>query len=191
MTVATDVMTSAMRRRSGQASADGVVLAKLGRVLRVTLNRTLALNAIDTAMATRLNMIWRSVRDAPDVEAVLLSGAGAEAFSIGFDRTDRPAVPVTARECGVDKRLVVAVNGVACREAVQLIQEADVVIASTHARFFGPLAGVELGAPRVGSAVTSTVDRPITARQALEFGLADYVVPLASLQESALQLAHP
>lgn len=191
MTVATDEMASAMLRRSGQAPADGVVIAKFDRVLRVTLNRTLALNAIDTAMAARLNMIWRSVRDDPDVEAVLLSGAGAEAFSIGFDRADRPAIPVTARECGVEKRLVVAVNGVACREAVQLIQEADVVIASTHARFFGPLAGGELGAPRVGCAVTSTANRPITAQQALELGLADYVVPLASLQQRALQLAQP
>lgn len=191
MTVATDAMASARRRGSEQAHAGGVVVTQSDGLLRVTLNRTLSLNAIDTAMATRLNMIWRSVRDDPDVTAVLLSGAGAEAFSIGFDRIDRPAIPVTARECGVDKRLVVAVNGVACREALQLVQEADLVIASTHARFFGPLAGDECGAPRVGCAAKSTVGRPLSAQQALEFGLADYVVPLASLQERALQLAHP
>lgn len=149
----------------------------------------MALNAIDTAMASRLNTAWRGVRDDPGIDAVLLTSAGTEAFSIGFDRTDRPSIPVTARDCGVDKRLVVAVKGVACREALLFVQEADVVIASTHARFFGPLAGYEPGARDVGCAAKSGFHRPVNAEQAAEVGLADYIVPLTSLQDCAAHLA--
>ncbi|NBM14221.1 enoyl-CoA hydratase/isomerase family protein [Streptomyces sp. GC420] len=139
-------------------------------------------------MARRLNFVWCSVRDDPEVDAIVLSGAGAEAFSVGFDRADRPSVPVTPRECGVDKRLVVAVNGVACREALQLVEQADVVVASAHARFLA--AAPDLVGPRLTTrGSTGTAPAPITAEHALRSGLADDVVPLASLHRRAAELA--
>ena len=169
---------------------DSLVVNRQDRLLHVTLCRTLALNAVDARMSSRLNALWHSVRDDPGVDAIVLSGAGAEAFCIGFDHASRPAVPISPRECGVDKYLVVAVNGFACREGLQLVRDADVVVASAHARFFEPPAdGVLRESTRVACDIAPTVRRPITAQQALEIGLVDHVVPLTSLQDTAARLA--
>lgn len=170
---------------------DSVLVDVQDRVLHVTLCRTLALNAVDDRMSSRLHAVWHSVRDDPGIDAIVLSGAGAEAFCIGFDHASRPLRAISPRECGVDKYMVVAVNGIACREAMQLVRDADVVVASAHARFFEPAAvdGVLRESPRVACDITSTVRRPITAQQALEVGLVDHIVPLTSLQDAAARLA--
>jgi enoyl-CoA hydratase/carnithine racemase len=74
---------------------------------------------------------------------------------------------------------------------MQWVREADVVVASSHARFFEPFAedGVLRESPRVACEIAPTVHRPITAQQALEIGLVDDVVPLNLLQSTAARRA--
>ncbi len=54
------------------------------RVLRITMNRPERLNATDSVMHNELGEIWRDIDADPDVNAVVLTGAG-KAFSAGGD----------------------------------------------------------------------------------------------------------
>src|SRR5258708_16155023 len=54
------------------------------RVLRVNMNRPDKLNAVDGEMHRELTEIWRAIDADPNVNAVVLTGAG-KAFSAGGD----------------------------------------------------------------------------------------------------------
>ena len=56
-----------------------------GRVAVITLNRPHADNAITTAMGARLTEILETIAVRPAVRAVILTGAGHRAFSVGSD----------------------------------------------------------------------------------------------------------
>ncbi|MGW5302073.1 enoyl-CoA hydratase/isomerase family protein [Rhodococcus aetherivorans] len=183
-------------------------------VLRVTLNRTTALNAINATMAKRLQQLWSLVRDDASIHSIIVSAAGVEAFCMGFDAEDPPqplscggnalgweAFAISPKECGVDKHLIVTVNGIACRESFRFLRDADVVVASSNASFFEPprftpaddVSNREGGLPaglRTICATNPTVHNPVTALQAHHAGLVHEVVPLASLRGTAERLAH-
>ncbi|MFF5988826.1 enoyl-CoA hydratase/isomerase family protein [Prauserella flavalba] len=181
-----------------------VLCEQAGGVLWVKLNRTRVLNAIDSVMAAQLREVWSLAQQDPDVHTIVLSAAGVEAFCIGFDRTDPPkpvfdAVPISPKECGVDKRVIVTVNGIACRESFRFLRDADMVIAAQNASFFEPCVTDDLaGRPPLsvdwGSAVRTlcgdepTMRNPLTALQAQQRGLVREVVPLASLRAAAARL---
>src|ERR1041385_6726747 len=59
------------------------------RVAVITLNRPHADNAITTAMGARLTEILETIAVRPAVRAVLLTGAGHRAFSVGRDLRQR------------------------------------------------------------------------------------------------------
>lgn len=181
-------------------------------VLRVTLNRATALNAIDATMAKQLQQLWLLVRDDASIHSIIVSAAGVEAFCAGFDLHEPPehapgnavgweaSIPISPKECGIDKRVIVTVNGIACRESFRFLRDADVVVASSNASFFEPRlpaahdAGstpVEFAAAlREVCAANPTVRSPLTALQALHGGLVHEVVPLAALRSTAERLAH-
>ncbi len=54
------------------------------RVLRITFNRPERYNALDAIGHREITYVWREVDDDPDVDAVILTGAG-KAFSAGGD----------------------------------------------------------------------------------------------------------
>ena len=54
------------------------------RVLRITINRPERYNALDQVGHRELTYVWRDVDDDPDVDVVILTGAG-KAFSAGGD----------------------------------------------------------------------------------------------------------
>ncbi len=60
-----------------------------GRVAVITLNRPHADNAITTAMGARLTEILETIAVRPAVRAVILTGAGHRAFSVGSDLRQR------------------------------------------------------------------------------------------------------
>ena len=59
------------------------------RVAVITLNRPHADNAITTAMGARLTEILETIAVRPAVRAVILTGAGQRAFSVGSDLRQR------------------------------------------------------------------------------------------------------
>ncbi|MEU7556952.1 enoyl-CoA hydratase/isomerase family protein [Streptomyces eurythermus] len=120
------------------------------RVAVVTLDRPDRLNAIDLAMAAGLREVWRTLRFAERVRAVVLTGAGERAFCTGIDRDavvpqppspymrDDPLLDVGPKANGLWKPVVAAVRGMACGGAFYLLGESDFVVADPTAEFFDP-----------------------------------------------------
>jgi enoyl-CoA hydratase/carnithine racemase len=130
----------------------------------VTMNRPEVHNAFNRQMQRELHDMWRSLRTNEDVRAVILTGAGDEAFCTGLDRKEQIAeyldrkqdreiaagqisTPFMYNDVGVNinpkqndmwKPVISAVNGMACAGALYMLGESDIVIAAEHATFFDP-----------------------------------------------------
>lgn len=115
----------------------------------VTLNRPEAMNALSKALRAELAAVMRAMDSRDDVRAVVLTGAGARAFTAGLDLKElgadasamgdatgetAEANPVKAIEqCG--KPVIGAINGVAITGGFELALACDVLIGSENARF--------------------------------------------------------
>lgn len=125
----------------------------------VTLNRPEVHNAFNAAMQRELREIWRRLRGEDGVRAVVLTGAGDQAFCTGIDRAeamDRPpdsavgspgSTPFMFDDPGeylgpkandLWKPVIAAVNGMACGGAFYMLGEADIIVAAENATFFDP-----------------------------------------------------
>ncbi len=129
----------------------------------VTLDRPEVHNAFNRAMQSELRAVWRSLRTNREVRAVVLTGAGEQAFCTGIDRNEGieewladPAAAQGAGRAGgpfmfddpgdhlnpkandLWKPVVAAVNGMACGGAFYLLGESDIILAAEHATFFDP-----------------------------------------------------
>ncbi|MFI1013481.1 enoyl-CoA hydratase/isomerase family protein [Streptomyces sp. NPDC020965] len=119
-------------------------------VALVTLDRPAKHNAIDLDMAARLAAVWTSFRHDEAVRAVVLTGAGTEAFCTGVDRSvevpqpsspysiDDPLLTVGPKANDLWKPVIAAVEGMACGGAFYLLGESEFVVASRRATFFDP-----------------------------------------------------
>ncbi len=134
----------------------------------VTLNRPEVHNAFDHEMQMEMRSMWQALRHNDDVRAIVLTGAGEEAFCSGIDRAEAiendylidedrrrnmrsstgpasspfqyndPGVNINPKENDLWKPVIAAVNGMACGGALYLLGESDIVIAAEHATFFDP-----------------------------------------------------
>ncbi len=150
-----------------------VLVDRQDGVAEVTLNRPDALNAFDLEMRKELREVVRTLRDDPEVRAVLLTGAG-RAFCAGGDvRTQRamlgqPAGPRMGalRDIQFDllymeKPLVVAVNGVAAGAGLGLVLLGDLVYFAESTRLF-------FAFPRVGLAPDNGIAYLLTRHVGLQ-----------------------
>ncbi|MFJ1873933.1 enoyl-CoA hydratase/isomerase family protein [Streptomyces chartreusis] len=127
-----------------------VTIDKDTAVAVVTLDRPDRLNAIDLPMRDEIVAAWRDLRFDDTVRAVVLTGAGEQAFCTGLDRdavvpqpnspymTDDPLLRVGPKSNDLWKPVVAAVRGMACGGAFYLLGEADFLIADPTAAFFDP-----------------------------------------------------
>ncbi|MFE6647425.1 enoyl-CoA hydratase/isomerase family protein [Nocardioides sp. NPDC057772] len=124
------------------------------RVRTLTLNRPDQLNAFNQALYVALAEALRAADEDPEVAVVLLTGTG-RAFSAGTDLVEMKETATGAGEDSGDgsshgfiglldslvafsKPLVVAVNGLGLGIGATLLGYADLVFASTAARFKTP-----------------------------------------------------
>ena len=118
------------------------------RVLRVIMNRPEKLNAVDGQMHRELTEIWRAIDSDPNVNAVVLTGAG-KAFSAGGDldllddmiadfdtriRVWKEARDMVYNLINCNKPVVSAINGPAVGAGLALAVLADISIAGASAR---------------------------------------------------------
>src|SRR5918995_1768354 len=185
-----------------------------GRVALITLNRPHADNAITTEMGARLTEIVETIAVRPAIRVVVLTGAGAKAFSVGSDlrqrknmtkedwlrqRQDFDRPLYTARQ--LRKPILAAVNGVAYGGGSELAQSTDFIIASDNATFGQPEAMLGLAAgggspallPRVlprGRALPMlmTGDQ-VTAQEAHRLGMVNELHPQSALMDAAMSIA--
>jgi crotonobetainyl-CoA hydratase len=184
-----------------------------GHVLLLTLNRPQARNAIDVDLATRLADALDEAEADPEVRCVVLTGAGEKAFCAGADlkaigRGERP-VPPGREHYGfagtvrhpISKPVVAAVNGFALGGGTELVLASDLAVAADVASFGLPEVKRGLLAaaggvfrlpeqlPRKVAMELVLTGEPMTAADALRWGLVNDVVPAAELLDAALALA--
>ena len=191
-----------------------LALEVIGGVATVTLDRPEVHNSFDPTMTTEFARLWRALRAAPQVRAIVVTGRGEKAFCTGIDRSsiDEFAFdPLTYEDPGrligpksqeLWKPVVAAVNGMACGGAFYLLGEADVILAAEHATFFDPhvtygmVAAFEpillLRRMPFGEVLRMALagnHERLSAATAQQLGLVSEVVPAADLLPAAQQLA--
>ena len=183
-------------------------------VLRLTISRPKALNALNSAVLAELERLLGELEQRDDLRAVLITGAGEKSFVAGADITEmRDKTPEEARLFASQalrtiKRLetlpvpvVALVNGFCLGGGCELALACDWAVASDNAIFGQPevLLGVIPGfggtqrlPRRVGPAMALdlvTTGRKIDAQEALRIGLVNRVMPQSELEAYADELA--
>lgn len=180
-------------------SDDSILYDVQGSVATITLHRPDVLNACNLEMAHALQRALDEAADAPDVRAVLVTGAG-RAFCAGQDLAavslDDPEAlpdlgdyvseqwnPIVSRLRKLEKPVVAAVNGVAAGAGANLALACDIVLAAANASFIQsfskigliPDSGGTFFLPRlVGSARATALmflGDKVSATQAREWGM--------------------
>jgi enoyl-CoA hydratase len=191
-----------------------IIYEKHDGIADITLNRPRALNAYNLKMRDELYEVLGAIKDDPEVEVVILHGAGEKAFCAGADLTEflTAPSPVIARQArferdvwgrflGIDKPIIAAMHGYVLGSGLEMALCCDVRLASKDARFglpepglgIIPAAGGSQTLPRtIGRAAALDVllsGRWLTAEEARRLKLVNRVVPRADLLPEAERLA--
>jgi len=190
---------------------DNLLLEAENGALRITLNRPQVLNALSLALLTELHEVLTGPAAAPEVRAVLITGAG-RGFCAGADLGDTPVDqdigallekvyhPVVRAIASLRKPVVAGVNGVAAGAGLSLAAACDIRVASSAARFTIGFTGIGLvldaGSsyflPRlIGPGRTLSLafsNRAIEAQEALSMGLVESVAPAEGFEQHAWEL---
>ena len=195
---------------------DSVTLAIADGAARITLNRPESLNSWNEQLGIELAAALERAGADDAVRAVMITGAG-RAFSSGADLTEQRAEndgeppdlsrrlrelynPIILSVREVPKPVVAAVNGPAAGIGCSLALACDLIVAAESAFFLlafvnvglVPDGGTTLTVPaRAGAARAAEMamlGERVPARQALEWGLVNRVVPDAELEQAAGEL---
>lgn len=193
-----------------------LLIEKDGPVAVVTLNRPEAMNALSRTLRARIVEAFTELDADETIRAVILTGAGERAFCAGLDLkelgTDVAVLteldgkvaesnPVRAIE-KCRKPVIGAINGAAITGGFELALACDILLLSANARFadthgrVGVMPGWGLSqklsrliGPGRAKQLSFTA-QAIGAQQALDWGLANHLVPAADLMGEALRMAH-
>lgn len=190
---------------------DVVCTERLGAVLEVILDRPKA-NAIDAATSRRMGEVFAGFRDDPELRVAIITSASEKFFSAGWDlkaaaEGERPDVDYGVGGFGglqelpdLNKPVIAAVTGMAVGGGFELALSADLILASSHARFALP----EIKAGTLADAATIKLPRRMPyhvamdllftgrwmeADEAMRWGLVNEVVPADRLRDRARELA--
>ena len=182
-----------------------------GPILEVTIDRPKA-NAIDLAASRRLNEVFTSFRDDPELRVAIVTGAGERFFSPGWDLKAAAAGEDSDEDWGVggfgglnyprnlNKPLIAAVNGIACGGGFEIVLGTDIIVMEEHARFALP----EINVAVLADAGTIKLRRRIPYHVAVEFlmtgrwmdaaeaqrwGLVNEVLPAEKLEDRVWEIA--
>ena len=180
----------------------------------VTLNRPEALNVYNVRMRDELYEILGAIRDDPDLDVVVLRGAGDRAFCAGADLSEFLTAPPPAKSrqvrwerdvwglfLSLPQPAIAALHGYVLGSGIEMALCCDLRIASEDARFglpevtlgIIPAAGGSQTLPRtIGRAKSLEMlltNRWIDAREAMSTGLVNRVVPRQELTPTVERLA--
>ncbi|MDW7711920.1 MAG: enoyl-CoA hydratase-related protein [Deferrisomatales bacterium] len=191
-----------------------VLVHREGGIRTLTLNRPEAMNSVNVAMLRDLRSALEDVQFDPEARCVIVTGAGEKAFCAGADLKERAGMSEvevrryieTIRNTftlveNLSVPVIAAVNGVALGGGTELALASDLRVAADTATLgltetslaIIPGAGGTQRLPRiVGKAKAKELvltARRIDAQEALAIGLANKVVPAASLLDEARAMA--
>lgn len=180
----------------------------------VTINRPASLNALNGEVYTELYELFQEIENDAEVRVVILTGSGEKAFVAGSDIPEmqpQSSLEINSfvEKCRIasdrintlSKPVIAAVNGYALGGGCELTMCCDLRIASENARFGQPEINVGIipgggGTQRLTRLIGMTRAKEllytgdmIDASTALNMGLVNKVVPLASLMTEARELA--
>ena len=183
-------------------------------IVTVTLDRQDTCNCVDQSLAAEVREVCGSIREEPDVRAVIFTGAGTH-FSVGRASPPPPisdgspgekldwlqSVQVASSIAAIEVPVLVAVNGDALDHGLEIALAGDIRIASCGSRF--GLTGLAEGRlpwdggtqrlPRlVGPAWARDMiltSRLVNAPEALSIGLVNRVVDDEELMAEASAMA--
>jgi enoyl-CoA hydratase len=181
-------------------------LAKLNGIWTITINRPEKANSLTLEMLTELALIAESAGDA---KAVIITGVG-KVFSAGADLDQAHAglavSDIWERLSGAIENLpcltIAALNGTLAGGATGMALACDIRIAVPSAKFFYPVMKLGLlpqpSDPKrmtalIGPARTKFIlmgGQKITASEALDFGLVEWLVEPEELIDCANDLCH-
>ena len=178
-----------------------------GGVATVTLNRPEQRNALSNQMLTELVDAMRRVREDDEVRAVVLTGAGDKVFCAGADLGGFAAdVPLVEKHFGSDRFLefframprlgkpsLCAANGHVLAGGMGLALSCDLVLAREGITFGTPEINIGAFPYMIMSIIYRNVPRKkvnemmllgerLSAEQAVEYGLANRVVPAGEFE---------
>jgi crotonobetainyl-CoA hydratase len=188
-----------------------ITLERRAAVLIITLDRPKA-NAIDVATSLELYAAFKTLNDDPALRVGIITGTG-RFFSAGWDlgaANDGEAVDADHGPGGfaglteyfsLTKPVIAAVNGLAVGGGFELALAADLIVASTAARFWLPEAQLGMlpdsgGLLRLPKTIPARLAREmiltgrrLEADEALALNLVNRVVEPEALLDSAMELA--
>lgn len=188
-----------------------VLTAREGRIGLVTINRPEAKNALNEAVRERIAAAVSEFDQDSDILCIVISGSG-DSFAAGADLKDlarRGAAEMLQRnthkvwqvigQCA--KPIVAAVKGYAWGGGCELAMHADIIVAGESASFAQPEIKVGImpgagGTQRLVRLIGKSramkmllTGKPISAQEALQYGLVSEVVPDDKLLETVMALA--
>ena len=185
---------------------------KRGPVVCITLNRPGVMNSLNSELRAALTDFWREFRESKEIGVAIVTGAGGRAFSSGRDFKETAAVDEQGSKLqfevtgeygypnNVGKPVIAAVDGYCLASGLRVAIGCDIRIATESSRFGNPqvtrgrgtrmpLDLVRAGIPRAVVMDMTMTGEPITARQALDWGLISRIVPREELMPTAWALA--
>lgn len=194
-------------------TAAAALTERRGNVLIITINRPEARNCVNGAVSIAVGDALEQAQHDSDVRAVVITGSGDKSFCAGADlkaisRRENIYHPDHG-EWGfagyvrhfIDKPTIAAVNGTALGGGTELALASDLVVAEERALFGLPEVKVGLIAgaggvfrivqqlPRKVGLEMLYTGEPISAADALRWGLINQVVPDGTVLDAALALA--
>ncbi|KAK6592254.1 enoyl-hydratase [Botrytis cinerea] len=169
--------------------------------LLITINRPSSLNCLDTFTHNELDRVFRWFDAEPGLRCAILTGVG-RSFCAGADlkewdsnnslstsaSSQARSLPTSGfgglSRRGGKKPIICAVNGICFGGGCEMIINADMVIAESHAVF--ALPEVKIGVVALAGALTR---KNTWAEEAMEWGLVNRVVGTGKSVEEAIKLA--
>ena len=186
---------------------------KEGRIAIFTMNRPEKLNALNWQMRSELYEAMMDFRDDPDLWVGIVTGAGARAFSAGWDigeiklegdwKGAKEEPPSITRYLQIWKPLIAAINGWCLGGGLEVAISCDIRIATEESQFrfaelsrgwfpgsWGGTARISRLIPFCKAMELLIVPRPMDAREAYRVGLLNALVPtLDQLMSTAREWA--
>lgn len=199
---------------SSSGSLPFVILERRDSFAIIRLNRPEKLNALSREMILDLSEIFTNFRDDSDLRAIILTGAGDQAFCAGTDiielaELDKDSArEVSERgqelcnlieECGVP--VIGAINGIAAGGGCELALACHLRVASANAQFSLPETKLGIvpaygGTQRLSREIgygraldIMLTGKTVGATEALQFGLINRIAPAGEALAAAESLA--
>ncbi len=196
------------------AAPSPLLIADLGAIRRITVNRPERLNALDAATLDALDDAFAAAATDPAVRVVVLTGAGPKAFVAGADISQMNGLsPVEGRDFSLrgqrmmrrmekmPKPVIAMINGFALGGGLELAMACHLRIAADSAKVGQPEINLGLipgfgGTQRLlrlcGRAAAlelCLVGAPIDAARAYALGIVNRVVAANDLEAETMKLA--